>query len=539
MNSRDKNPAPPSRGTDSPTDPVTLEVFGNLFSSVAEEMGTALCRAALSPNIKERRDYSCLVCDAAGELVAQAAHIPVHLGSAPLAVKEALEAGNMKPGDVVLLNDPFRGGTHLPDLTMVAPVFLDASLEAPLFYVANRAHHADVGGMAAGSMPVSDEIFQEGIIIPPLRLVREGVLNEDLLTLFLANVRTPRERQGDIRAQIGSLDIGIRRLQEIAQRRTPETMTVYANALKDRSEKMLRAVLASIPDGAYHAEDFLDDDGFTGDPVPLKVTVRIRGDSAEIDFTGSSPQVRGNLNAVKAITVSAVLYVFRLILPEEIPPNAGTLRPLTVIAPEGSIVNALHPAAVAAGNVETSQRIVDVLLSALADAVPDLIPAASQGTMNNLTIGTAHSDSSRSFAYYETTGGGAGGGPKGPGASAVHSHMTNTMNTPIEALEAGYPLMVEHFGIRHGSGGAGKHPGGDGIRRDIRVLGSATVTVISERRSIPPYGLNGGEPGKPGRNVLIRADGSSVELPSKTSFRAEPGDVISIRTPGGGGWGNE
>jgi N-methylhydantoinase B len=388
-------------------------------------------------------------------------------------------------------------------------------------------------------MPVSDEIFQEGIIIPPVRLVKDGRMDEELLALFLANVRTPLEREGDIQAQTAALNIGVRRLEQISENRGTDRMTHYAQGLKDHSERVLASVLRSIPDGEYRAEDFLDDDGFTPDPIPIRVAIRIEGGRAEVDFTDSAPQVRGNLNAVYAITVSAVLYVFRLILPREIPANSGTLRPLKIIAPPGSIVNALHPAAVAGGNVETSQRIVDVLLKALAQALPDRIPAASQGTMNNLTIGAAHPDPNRSFAYYETIGGGVGGGPEGPGASGIHSHMTNTLNTPIEALESSYPLLVETFRLRKGSGGAGASPGGDGIRRDIRLLEPSTVTIISERRSLPPFGLNNGNPGKIGKNILIQPDGSQQELPSKASLRAEPDDIISIRTPGGGGWGPE
>jgi N-methylhydantoinase B len=516
--------------------PVTLEVFANLFASVAEEMGTALGRAALSPNIKERRDYSCLVCDAAGELIAQAAHIPVHLGSAPLSVRAALSSVSMRPGDVVLLNDPFRGGTHLPDLTMIAPVFFGES-SSPSFYVANRAHHADVGGISAGSMPVSEEIFQEGVIIPPVRIVKEGALDADLVLFFLANVRTPKEREGDLRAQVASLHIGIKRLQDMHKRYGAEEMLVYASALKDHAEKVLRALLVEIPDGDYSAQDFLDDDGFSPEPLFIRVCIRIAGDSAEIDFSGSVAQVRGNLNAVLAITVSAVLYVFRLILPGEIAANSGTMRPLRIIAPLGSIVNATPPVAVAGGNVETSQRIVDVLLAALAQALPDRIPAASQGTMNNLTIGAADTEPSLAFAYYETIGGGAGAGPYGPGASALHTHMTNTLNTPIEALESSYPLLVERLLVRRDSGGSGKYQGGEGIQRDIRLLRPATVTILSDRRIEGPYGLRGGGPGKPGENYLIRSDGTRLKLKSKVSLRAELGDVISILTPGGGGWG--
>jgi N-methylhydantoinase B len=517
--------------------PIIREVFANLFASVAEEMGSALCRAALSPNIKERRDFSCLICDGTGELVAQAAHIPVHLGSAPLSVKEASSSVAMNRGDVVLMNDPFRGGTHLPDLTMVAPVFLSESSLAPDFFVANRAHHADVGGISPGSMPLSEEIFQEGVIIPPVRIVKEGAIDRDLLSFFLTNVRTRWEREGDLQAQIASLNIGIRRLTEICARHGREEMRFYAAALKDHAEAMMRSVLSAIPDGEYAGRDFLESDGFSDNPIPLSVVIRIRGDHAEIDFSDCPDQVRGNLNATLAITVSAVLYVFRLILPEDIPANEGALRPLTVKTRPGSIVNAMPPAAVAAGNVETSQRIVDVLLFALAPALPDRIPAASQGTMNNLTIGAAHADATRSFAYYETTGGGAGAGPSGDGESALHTHMTNTMNTPIEALEASYPLRVECFSIRRGTGGEGKYRGGDGIRRDIRVLEHATANIISERREFPPYGLAGGGPGRTGENVLIRADGTETRLGSKVSLRCEPGDVISIRTPGGGGWG--
>ncbi len=519
--------------------PVTLQVFANLFASIADEMGSALCRAALGPNIKERRDFSCLICDSAGELTAQAAHIPVHLGSAPLSVRAALEAVEMRPGDVVTLNDPFRGGTHLPDITMIAPVFFDPSDERPAFFAANRAHHADVGGMSAGSMPISDEIFQEGIVIPPLRLVKEGLIDRDVLDLFLANVRTPVERRGDVEAQIASLHIGVKRLLEVRERYPADVMSLYANALKDHSEKIMRAALAHIPDGDYSAEDFLDGDGFSEESIPIRVTVRVRGEAAIVDFTDSPDQVRGNLNCVRSITLSAALYVFRLLLGEEIPANHGALRPLTILTRPGSLLDALPPAAVAGGNVETSQRIVDTLLLALAQALPDRIPSASQGTMNNLSIGAAGPQPGQSFAYYETVGGGVGAGPEGDGASGVHSHMTNTMNTPIEALEAGYPLLVERFHLRERSGGGGEHRGGDGIRRDIRLLRDATVTIISERRDRQPYGLNSGGAGAPGVNTLIRADRAKTPLPSKISFRGRAGDVISVLTPGGGGWGED
>ncbi len=518
--------------------PITLEVLGNLFASVAEEMGTALCRSALSPNIKERRDFSCIVCDRRGEMIAQAAHIPVHLGSAPLSVRAAVDEQDPGPGDVVILNDPFRGGTHLPDITMVMPVFLSMYDESAAFYVANRAHHADVGGMSPGSMPVSDEIFQEGVVIPPLKVKVRGELNGDLVSMFLANVRTPREREGDLQAQIASLEIGARRLKEIVDREGREKTDRYADALKDHSERIMRSVIAEAPDGVYTAEDFLEDDGFSDKPARIAVRLTIEGDEATVDFTDSSDQVQGNLNAVEAITLSAALYVFRLLVPDEIPATAGTLRPLHIRTRPGSVVNAVSPAAVAGGNVETSQRIVDVLLAALANALPNRIPAGSQGTMNNLTIGSTDRASGAPFAYYETIGGGLGAGPDGPGASGVHCHMTNTMNTPVEALESAYPLLVERYELRRDSGGPGTYYGGDGIRRDVRLLRAATVSIISERRKSAPYGLAGGLPGARGRNFLIKADGTEIELQSKVSFRADVGDTISVRSPGGGGWGS-
>jgi N-methylhydantoinase B len=523
---------------DNTPDPITLEIFSNLFRSVAEEMGTVLQRSSLSPNIKERRDFSCMVCDSKGDMVAQAAHIPVHLGSGAFSVKEAIKNGAPDPGDLILLNDPFRGGTHLPDITMVAPVFMDSNPDSPLFYVANRAHHADVGGMSPGSMPLSEELFQEGLIIPPSKLVKQGRINEELLGVILANVRTPWERRGDLEAQIASLNVGGKRLKEIMEEKGAHRSLKYARALCDHSERILMDALQAIPQGDYEAIDYLDDDGYGSGPIRIKVTISIKDGLASVDFTGSSEQVRGNLNSTYAITVSAVIYVFRLLMGEDAAANSGIIRPLEIIAPEGTIVNALAPAAVAGGNVETSQRIVDTLLLALSDAIPDIIPAASQGTMNNLTIGALGGRTKEAFAYYETIGGGAGAGPSCHGQSGVHTHMTNTLNTPVEALEASYPLMVERCELRTGSGGAGKFRGGDGIRRDIIALEPAQVSIISERRKRGPYGLRGGEEGRPGLNILMDSSGATKETPSKASFRIEPGDILSIRTPGGGGWGS-
>lgn len=517
-------------------DPVTLEVFRNLFRSVAEEMGASLMRTAFSPNIKERRDYSCALFDGEGRTVAQGDHMPVHLGSMPLSVEHALAAFDMERGDVAALNDPYHGGTHLPDFTMVSPVFSGGS-NRPSFYVANRAHHADVGGSRPGSMPLAAEIFQEGIIVPPVRLVRGGVVDEDVMELILANVRTPVERRGDLTAQLGALRTGEVRLEELIGRYGLDTVRRYALGLQEYSERVMRSVIREIPDGAYSFRDHLDNDGLGSGPVEIRVEISVAGDRVVVDFTGSAGQVRGNVNANEAVTMSAVFYVFRSLLPYRVPSNSGCMAPIEVIAPEGSVVNAKFPSAVAAGNVETSQRIVDVLFGALSKALPERIPAASSGTMNNLTIGGIDPRSGANFAYYETVAGGMGARPGMDGLDAVHTHMTNTMNTPIEALERYYPFRLMRYEIIRGSGGRGRYRGGDGVRRDIRLTADAVATIISERREFRPYGLGGGEDGESGRNVLIRRDGEVEELPSKAEIGLEAGDTLSIRTPGGGGFG--
>lgn len=516
-------------------DPIKLEVFKNLFASVAEEMGVALCRTGHSPNIKERRDYSCAIFDGTGEMIAQAAHIPVHLGSMPLAVKGAMEGRRASPGDTVILNDPYRGGTHLPDITLISPVFADVS-PSPIFFVANRAHHADVGGMAPGSMTVSTEIFQEGIRIPPVRLVQGGELNRDVFDLLLANVRTPEEREGDLEAQLAANETGRKRLLEIVARYGMEETLSYMQELKGYAERMTREAIRQIPDGCYTFEDYMDDDGIRAEPIRIAVTVTVRGDEAVIDFAGTSPQVAGSINAVYAVTLSAVFYVFRCLVDFDIPSNAGCMAPLTVVAPEATVVNAVFPAAVAGGNVEMSQRIVDVLLGALAKALPDRIPAASAGTMSNLIIGGYDPERKRNFAYYETIGGGMGARPARDGMDAVHTHMTNTRNTPVEALEHAYPLRVLRYEIRRGSGGKGRYRGGDGIRRDILLLTDAAVGLLSDRRRFRPYGLQGGEPGQGGESILVTATGET-SLGSKFHLQAHAGEIISVRTPGGGGYG--
>jgi N-methylhydantoinase B/oxoprolinase/acetone carboxylase alpha subunit len=515
-------------------DPVALEIANHRLAAIAEEMGVVLGRTALSPNIKERRDYSCAVFDGRGGLVAQAAHIPVHLGATPLSVRAAIARVPMEPGDVVVLNDPFAGGTHLPDVTVVAPVFARGA-RRPFAYVANRAHHADIGGMSPGSMPLASDVFQEGLRLPPVKLVARGRWADDVLAIFLANTRVPAEREGDLQAQWAALRVGAERLRGLAARRggVPVLAREMA-ALQDYSAALMGATLRTLPRGRYRAHDVLDDDGLGAERLRICVTVTLAGGRARIDFTGTAAQTRGPVNANLAVTRSAVLYVFTALAGESIPPNEGLARPLDIAAPMGSLVNALAPAAVAGGNVETSQRIVDVLLRALAPAAPDRIPAASCGSMNNVALGSTAG--ARPFAYYETIAGGAGGGPSGPGVSAVHTHMTNTMNTPVEALEAYYPLVVRRYALRAGSGGRGRHPGGAGVIREIEFLTEAEVTLLGERRRVRPYGLAGGKPGAPGRDWLV-SGARRRRLPAKTMLRVRPGDRLRVETPGGGGFG--
>ena len=518
-------------------DPIRIEIMKHLFVSVAEEMGVRLQRSAYSPNIKERCDFSCAVFDAKGELVAQAAHIPVHLGAMPLSVQACLQSLTFSPGDVAMVNDPYQGGTHLPDITMVSPIYTtNNGKEVLIGFVANRAHHADVGGMSAGSMPLSEEIFQEGVVVPPIKLIHRGAINEDVWDLFLANVRTPIERAGDLHAQLAANRIGIERMQVFIQRYGVDQVSQDMNALIEYGERMTRELIEALPDGQYQYEDRLDDDGITSAPVKIMATVTITGNNVTVDFTGTDAQRRGSINAVYPITLSATVYVFRCLLGLDIPANSGCMRPINIVAPEGTVVNAHSPAAVAGGNVETSQRIVDVVLGAMAKACPEQIPAASQGTMNNIAIGGWDSGRQQPFAYYETIGGGMGGGANRDGASAMHSHMTNTMNTPVEALEYVYPFRVRRYEVRTGSGGQGTFSGGDGICREYEFLDVAHVTILSERRVEGPYGLAGGQPGQPGRN-LWQSQGKSKDLPSKCRIEVHAGDILKIESPGGGGYG--
>ena len=518
-------------------DPIEFEIFKNRFVSIAEEMGGTLCRASFSPNIKERLDYSCAIYDGAGETIAQGDHMPVHLGAMPMSVRAAIEHAPLEPGDVVVLNDPFRGGTHLPDLTMVSPVFLGRQ-RRPAFYVANRAHHSDVGGMSPGSMPLAREIFQEGLIIPPVRLVRREKTVGDVMALLLANVRTPEEREGDLTAQVAANHVGHVRLCDLVAQYGHKRVAAYASALQDYTERVVRATIAAIPDGEYRFEDALDDDGFGHGPLWIRVAVRIGGDAAQVDFTGTDPQTDGGVNANLAITVSACLYVFRCLVRDDVLYNSGIGRAVRVIAPDGTLVNARRPAAVAAGNVECSQRITDVVLGALAQALPGRVPAASQGTMNNVTLGGVDPRSGGRFAYYETLGGGMGGRPGLPGLSGVHTHMSNTRNTPVEAIEHYLPVRIRQYRLRRGSGGAGEFCGGEGLVREYEMLTATTVTILSERRARAPYGAQGGADGARGRNVVITPDGREHELPGKARLDLQPGDRLRIETPGGGGYGH-
>ncbi|PYV19238.1 MAG: 5-oxoprolinase [Acidobacteria bacterium] len=523
-------------------DAAELEIFKNLLHSVAEEMGAALRRSAFSANIKERRDYSCAVFDGRGRAVAMGDHMPVHLGSMPMSVAAARERLELRAGDIAMLNDPYAGGTHLPDITLLMPVGAGGRSGRPkgqgaMFYVANRAHHADVGGASPASMGLAREVFEEGLRIPPVLLARGGKLQADALALVLANVRTPEERQGDLTAQVAACRLGERRLEELAGKYGLPKVEFYLDTLQRYSASLMETALEAIPRGTYTAEDSLDDDGFGSGPIRLRVTIQIRGRRALVDFQGTSPAVGGPVNAVLAVTASAVFYVFRCLLGEDVPASAGLMAPIEVRAPEGTVVNARPPAAVAAGNVETSQRIVDVLLRALAKALPGRIPAASSGTMNNLSFGGTHPGTARPFTYYETIAGGMGARPTAGGLNGIHTHMTNSLNTPIEALESAYPVRVRRYSLRPGSGGAGRFRGGDGIIREFEFLTQVRGSILSDRRRTRPYGLAGGKPGRAGKNLLRLPGGRTMRLAGKALFDLPAGSILRIESPGGGGWG--
>ncbi|SDQ09146.1 N-methylhydantoinase B [Halopelagius longus] len=518
---------------------MTLEVVRNACEAIAEEMNANLVRTGYSPNIKERRDCSTALFDADGEMIAQAETMPVHLGAMPFSVRAAVDRfppETLEPGDAVLLNDPFRGGAHLPDLTLVSPVFRGGEVIA---YAANRAHHADIGGARAGSVAAdSTEIYQEGLRIPPVKFVEAGETNEDVLELILANVRTPEERRGDLRAQEAANATGRRRFSDLAAERGDE-LHAALEAVKDYSERRMRAEIAELPDGTYEFADVLDDDGRGNEDLPVEVAVTVDGDEVVVDFEGTAPQTEGPVNAVFAVTASATYYAVRCVTDPDIPPNHGCYRPVTIDAPEGTIVNPTPPAAVVGGNLETSQRVTDAVLGAFGSVVPDRVVAGSQGTMNNVTFGGTDPRDGTPYAFYETQGGGFGGRAGSDGLDAVHVHMSNTMNTPAEVLETAYPLRVERYELRPDSGGAGEFRGGLGLRRDIRVRDhEATFSLLADRRTHAPYGLDGGEDGASGLDALVDDDGEIVErLPGKTTRTLPPGSVVSIRTPGAGGYG--
>ncbi len=515
--------------------PIELEILRTAFTFIPEEMGTALRRTAYSPNIKERMDASCALFDADGRMVAQAEHIPVHLGSMPIAVQEVQRdfPGTLRDGDQIILNDPYRGGTHLPDITLVRPVFHRGGL---LGFAVNRAHHADVGGITPGSMPANaTRLEEEGVVLEPQKFLDRGRERREVLDLVRNGMREPAERLGDLRAQVAANALGARRLVELAERYGVATLRTFAQEVLDYSERRVRAAVKPLPRGTWSAEDVLEGGlEAEGRDLRIRAQVRIGGSGLSVNFEGTDRQAPGNLNAPFAVTLSAAYYVLRCITDPGAPPNEGAYRALTVHAPEGTLVRARPPAAVAAGNVETSQRIVDVLFAALSEPLEDRVPAQSQGTMNNVTIGSA---GRRPFSYYETIAGGEGALPYRDGMDGVHTHMTNTRNTPVEALELAYPLRVEAYHLLSRTGGAGIHRGGDGVRRSLRVLGpSATVSVVSERRRHPPKGLAGGEDGRPGRNRMVRGT-QTRDLGPKAVVPLQRGDVLVVETPGGGGWG--
>jgi N-methylhydantoinase B len=512
-------------------DAVELEVMRHALAGVADEMGVALQRAAYSPNIKERVDCSAAVFDADGRMVSQAEHIPVHLGSMPESVAAVIDVfgDRLTAGVQVAVNDPYAGGTHLPDITIVAAV---GDGEGRLLgYVANRAHHADVGGAAPGSMPANaTDIAMEGLRIPPVVVADADGFRDDVLALIAANSRTPEERRGDLRAQFAANHVGARRLRELAVRYGFDGLAEAMAEVCDYSDRRVRAAVAEIPDGSYTFADLLE----VGDGVEIRVRLVVDGDRVVADFAGSARQVAAPLNAVRAVTVSSAYFVFRMLTDPDAPPNEGCYRALEVRTEPGTVVHAAPPAPVSAGNVETSQRIVDVLLGAFAQALPERVPAASQGTMNNVLLGSTDP----AFSYYETIAGGEGGTPQRAGMSGVHTGMTNTKNTPAEAMELAYPLRVWRAELRDGSGGAGEHPGGEGVVREVEVTcDDATLTLQTERRARGPWGLAGGEDGAPGRNTILRADGTEEVVDAKGAWALSYGDRVRVETPGGGGWG--
>jgi N-methylhydantoinase B len=510
-------------------DAIELSLFSSRMEAVCDEMGAVLRRTAFSPNIRDRLDFSCAVFDAEGRLCAQAAHIPVHLGSMAYAMRDIVGSLEWADGDMVVVNDPFLGGTHLPDVTVIAPLFVGGEAVG---FVANRAHHADIGGNAPGSMPLSRSLEEEGIVIPPSYLVRRGEVNEALLEQILGSTGNTHELHGDFAAQMSANRSGIARLGQLVQGMGAAAYRQALEELNGYAERLARTALGAIPDGVYRFSDYLDDDGLGHYDLRIEATVRVVCGEIEVDFSGTAPQTEGNVNCPLSVAAAGVYYVFRCLMPEQTPACAGAFRPIALSAPEGCLLNAARPAAVAAGNVETSSRVVDVICGALAQALPERIPAASHGTMNNLAMGARPKGGVGKWDYYETMGGGMGAGAMGGGLSALQTHMTNTLNTPVEVLEMNYPLRLRRYALRAGSGGAGRRCGGDGLVREFEFLSAAEVTLLTERRRHAPWGLSGGDDAAPGENRL-----NGELLPGKTTVTVQAGDRLSVATPGGGGWG--
>ena len=524
-------------------DAIELSIFASRLNAVCDEMGAVLQRAAFSPNIRDRLDFSCAVFDAQGELCAQAAHIPVHLGSMAFAMRDIVTQLEWATGDMVIMNDPYLGGTHLPDVTLIAPLFINDQLQA---FVANRAHHADIGASTPGSMPLSASLEEEGIIIPPTKILRDGKLQQEVLRQITGATRSGESGQGDLSAQISANHSGLVRLQALllSQEKQGASFQQALNELNDYAQRLAESALLAIPDGDYAFTDYMDDDGLGHQSIPIHAQLHIRQHQVHVDFRGTSEQVQGNINCPLSVAAAAVFYVFRCLMPEQTPACAGTFRPISLSAPSGSLVNAQRPAAVAAGNVETSTRIVDVIMGALAKALPDRIPAASHGSMNNLAMGSrgcpvnagvntgASHATERVWDYYETMGGGSGAGPLGNGQSGIQTHMTNTRNTPVEVLESCYPLRIKRYALRQGSGGRGQYHGGAGLVREFEFLQPATITLLTERRLHSPWGYQGGEAGQAGSNCL-----NGESLGPKVHVDVNAGDVLKVETPGGGGWG--
>lgn len=507
--------------------PIELSIFSSRLTAICDEMGAVLRNAAFSPNIRDRLDFSCAVFDATGELCAQAAHIPVHLGSMAYAMREIVAGPGWQSQDMLILNDPFLGGTHLPDVTLIAPVFLEQRL---MGFVVNRAHHADIGASTPGSMPLSTRLDEEGLVIEPTFIYKEGIPQEAVLRRLQDNARDPEESRGDIAAQVSANQTGARRLHALIRDLSPQAYAAGLDALNEYGETMARQALETIPNGRYAFGDQMESDGQGAEDLPIQLEITVNDGEIAVDFGATAHQTRGNINCPLSVAAAAVFYVFRCLMPAQTPACAGVFRPIRLHAPPGSLLNARPPAAVAAGNVETSQRVVDAVCGALAQALPGRIPAASQGTMNNLAMGA--DGFGRRWDYYETMGGGVGAGPHGPGLSAVQSHMTNTLNTPIEVLESRFPLRITRYAVRWGSGGAGRHRGGDGLIRELHFLAPAQATLLTERRKQGPWGLAGGEAGEPGINTL-----NGRPLAAKVQLHLEAGDRLLIQTPGGGGWG--